>query len=91
MDTCVSIFTNSFPGNLDFSCDLGDIAFVYKYYLSLMGYWREVLPNRILDVSYEGIIADREKYLVNSLPTLAWSGMIGVLISHATATEFVES
>ena len=61
MDTCLSIFTNYFPGNLDFSHDLEDIAFVYRHYLSLMGHWRKVLPNKIMDVSYEEMVANQEK------------------------------
>ncbi|HZZ24567.1 MAG TPA: sulfotransferase, partial [Roseiarcus sp.] len=41
--------------------DRGDIAFFYRQYLRLMGYWRSVLPaDRFIEVEYETLVRDPE-------------------------------
>ena len=61
IDTCLSIWAtpNHMPhegGN-----NKQDIVFVYREYLRLMDHWRSVLPpDRLFEVDYEDLVADRE-------------------------------
>jgi tetratricopeptide (TPR) repeat protein len=58
MDTCFSnlkeLFTEAYP----YSYELGELAAHYGRYRRLMAHWHEQFPGRVLDVSYEGLVAD---------------------------------
>ena len=58
MDTCFSnlkeLFTEAYP----YSYDLGELAAHYGRYRRLMSHWHQQSPGRVLDVSYEGLVAD---------------------------------
>lgn len=58
MDTCFSnlkeLFTEAYP----YSYDLGELAAHYGRYRHLMSHWHQQFPGRVLDVSYEGLVAD---------------------------------
>src|SRR3990167_6856077 len=58
MDTCFSnlkeLFTEAYP----YSYDLGELAAHYGRYRRLMSHWHDQFPGRVLDVSYEGLVAD---------------------------------
>ncbi|MBC7657603.1 MAG: sulfotransferase, partial [Frankiaceae bacterium] len=58
MDTCFSnlkeLFTDAYP----YSYDLGELAAHYGRYRRLMAHWHEQFPGRVLDVSYEALVAD---------------------------------
>lgn len=61
MDTCFSIFATPFTDPPLFSYNLGHIGTVYREYAQLMDHWRSVLPpDRLLDVSYESLVAEPE-------------------------------
>ncbi|MDP2142532.1 MAG: tetratricopeptide repeat protein [Gallionella sp.] len=61
VDTCLSIYFQSFLGTHAYANDLGDLAFYYQEYLRLMSHWRKTLPPEIfLDVPYEGLVEDVE-------------------------------
>jgi hypothetical protein len=61
LDTCVSCFSILFSVAQNHTYDLGELGRYYKRYERLMAYWRTVLPaSRILDVSYEAVVADLE-------------------------------
>ncbi len=62
MDSCFSCYSRLFSGdNLGFTYDLGAVARYWVGYHELMRHWRDVLPpGRILDVSYEAMVADFE-------------------------------
>ncbi len=62
IDTCISCFSKLFkPGEQLFSYDLGELGRYYRRYQQLMEHWRRVLPpGRILDVTYEDVVADLE-------------------------------
>ncbi|MGK6355424.1 sulfotransferase [Sphingomonas sp. DT-207] len=63
MDTILANFRNLFAiGSryYDYSYDLLDIAAYYARFDRLMAFWREALPGRILDLSYEGLVEDQE-------------------------------
>lgn len=60
MDTCLSIFFQHFGGTHSYAYDLAHLGHHYKLYQRLMAHWHEVLPGRIMDVTYERTIADPE-------------------------------
>jgi tetratricopeptide (TPR) repeat protein len=61
VDTCLSIFFANLWGGQDYAWDRGDLAFYYRQYERLMDHWRRVLPaDRLTEVDYETLIADRE-------------------------------
>jgi tetratricopeptide (TPR) repeat protein len=65
IDTCLSIYFQHFEAANTYTNDLGDLAHYYGEYWRLMKHWRAVLPaNTVLEVPYEGLVAD--------LPT--WAG-----------------
>jgi tetratricopeptide (TPR) repeat protein len=51
--TCYAIFKTLFNQGYPFSYDLTEVAEYYIGYHQLMTHWRRVLPDTILDVSYE--------------------------------------
>lgn len=64
MDTCLSnfrqLFTQTSP-YYDYSFDLLDTGRYYAMFARLMQHWRRVLPGRILEVDYEGIVDEQEE------------------------------
>ncbi|HLF58972.1 MAG TPA: sulfotransferase [Alphaproteobacteria bacterium] len=60
MDTCLSCYFARFEHQLNFSFGLESLGAYYRGYRRLMGFWRKVLPVRMLDVDYEDLIADQE-------------------------------
>ena len=62
-DTILANFRNLFAiGSryYDYSYDLLDIAAYYLRFDRLMARWHQVLPGRVLDLSYEALVADQE-------------------------------
>ena len=63
MDTVLANFRNLFATGsryYDYSYDLLDIAAYYARFDRLMALWRETLPGRILELSYEALVDDQE-------------------------------
>jgi len=60
IDTCLSIYFQHFEALNTYTHDLEDLAHYYRQYRRLMRHWRAVLPEAILDVPYEGLVADPE-------------------------------
>ena len=60
MATCFSIYTRKLAGSHPYSYDLQELGAAYRAYERLMGHWRTVLPMPLLDLDYEGLIADQE-------------------------------
>lgn len=64
LDTCISNFRQLF--RLDhtyygYAGDLSDIAHYYILFDRLMAHWREVLPDKVLELQYERLIDDQER------------------------------
>ncbi|GAC1404355.1 MAG: tetratricopeptide repeat-containing sulfotransferase family protein [Novosphingobium sp.] len=62
MDTVLSNFRNLFAVGsryYDYSYDLLDIAAYYERFDRLMAMWREALPDRLIEVRYEDLVADQ--------------------------------
>jgi tetratricopeptide (TPR) repeat protein len=62
MDSCFSCFSRLFiANNLGYTYDLGAVGRYWVGYHALMQHWRAVLPaGRVLEVSYESMVADLE-------------------------------
>jgi tetratricopeptide (TPR) repeat protein len=61
VDTCLSIYFQSFARRMDFAYDRGDLLDFHRQYQRLMAHWREVLPaDRFFEIQYEELVADRE-------------------------------
>jgi len=61
IDTCLSIYCQHFEATHSYANDLGDLAHAYGEYLRLMRHWRRLLPSdRLLEVSYEGLVENPE-------------------------------
>ena len=58
IDTCLGCFKQLFTYHHGFAYDLEEIGRYYRSYRRLMRHWQDVLPTRILDVSYESLVAD---------------------------------
>lgn len=61
VDTCLSCFFQPLdPAIFPFTFDLAHIGQYYGIYADLMAYWEEVLPGRVVQATYEDLIADPE-------------------------------
>jgi len=62
IDTCLSIYFNSFNANHAYSRNLEQLASYYKNnYLEIMKHWKNTLTIPILNVKYEDLIANQEE------------------------------
>jgi tetratricopeptide (TPR) repeat protein len=60
LDACFSTFKQHFAEGQSFSYDLEDLGRYYRSYLSLMDHWDQVLPGKVLHVSYEALVREPE-------------------------------
>ena len=60
MDSCFSTYKQYFAEGQSFSYDLNDLGRYYRCYLQLMDHWDEVLPGKVLHVSYEALVREPE-------------------------------
>jgi tetratricopeptide (TPR) repeat protein len=61
LDTCLSCFSTLFVESLPFTYDLCELGRYHRAYEGLMEHWRAALPpGMMLEVRYEGVIADLE-------------------------------
>jgi tetratricopeptide (TPR) repeat protein len=62
-DTCLSCFFHNFASQgLNFTFDLADLGAFHREYERLMRHWRAVLPLRMLDVPYENLVSEPERW-----------------------------
>jgi tetratricopeptide (TPR) repeat protein len=63
IDTCLSCYFQQFLTGLNYTLDLSDLVHYYREHQRVMTHWRAVLPpGFILDVPYEGLVADQETW-----------------------------
>lgn len=61
IDTCLSCYFQQLSTALSYTMDLSDLAHYCRTHYQLMAHWRSVLPEgTVLDVPYEGLVADQE-------------------------------
>lgn len=63
MGCCFSGFKQLFARGQTFTYDLSDIGRYYRDYMILMDHWERVLPDRVLLVQYEDMVADTENQI----------------------------
>jgi hypothetical protein len=61
MDTCFSNLKELFAEAYPYSYDLDELAAHYGRYRRLMAHWHDRHPGLLLDVSYEGLVAEPER------------------------------
>ena len=60
MACCFSGFKQHFAEGQEFTYGLKQIGKYYRDYVNLMDHWDKVLPNKVLRVQYEDVVADTE-------------------------------
>jgi tetratricopeptide (TPR) repeat protein len=75
MATCYAVFKTLFNQGYPFSYDLAELCEYYIGYHRLMTHWRRMMPDAILDVSYEELVTSpaTEALRVFDHCGLAWS------------------
>jgi predicted Zn-dependent protease len=63
MDACFSTYKQNFAEGQSFSYDLETLGRYYRCYLSLMDQWDQVLPGRVLHLSYEDLVRDPQLHI----------------------------
>lgn len=58
LDTCLSCYFQSFAEGQHFAYDQAALGSVFRLHERLMQHWQQVLPNPILEVSYEKLVSD---------------------------------
>jgi tetratricopeptide (TPR) repeat protein len=58
LDVGVSCYSEFFELRQDFTTDFERFAHYFSHYRRLMDHWREILPGRLLDLSYEQLVTD---------------------------------
>jgi tetratricopeptide (TPR) repeat protein len=59
-DTCLSIYFHRFNREHGYAADLRSLGIFYRLYERLMRHWGEVLSVPVMDVRYEGLVAEQE-------------------------------
>ncbi len=63
IDTCLSIYFQDFRSTIAYANDLDDLAHFYLEYDRLMQHWGRSLPaDLLLEVPYEGLVAEQEAW-----------------------------
>jgi tetratricopeptide (TPR) repeat protein len=63
IDTCLSVYFQTFSTTHPYANDLDNLAHYYGQYVRMMRHWREVLPaTTLLEVPYEALVADQESW-----------------------------
>jgi tetratricopeptide (TPR) repeat protein len=60
-DTCLSCYFTDFASRPTYAYDLEDLGFFHRTHDRLMSHWRSELPVKMIDVSYEDLVARPEE------------------------------
>ncbi|GGA12111.1 tetratricopeptide repeat-containing sulfotransferase family protein [Dyella caseinilytica] len=60
VETCFACYRQLFSNGSHFSYNLDDMASYYLDFVRLCRYWQHRYPQKVLDYSYEGLLADTE-------------------------------
>ena len=72
LDVCFSCYTQDFRG-MAFTTSLKDLGRYHRAYAKLMAHWRAVLPQPMLEVDYEELVANQE---TESRRLIAFCGLV---------------
>jgi tetratricopeptide (TPR) repeat protein len=70
LDTGLSNYFQRFSPDLSYSFDLANIGHFYGEYARLMAHWRQVLPLKMLEISYEDMVLHTETVIRRALEFL---------------------
>lgn len=84
MDACYAIYKFLFEDAYPWSYDLEEIARYYVAYRKLMDHWRSVMPDFVVEVGYEELVADAERVLRRVLDRMGLDWEPAVLDFHAS-------
>ena len=85
IDTCLSCYFQPFSSALAFTMDLSDLAHYYQQYHRLVTHWHTLLPPEyVLEVRYEDLISDQEKWTRKIIDFLDLEWDARCLDFHAT-------
>jgi tetratricopeptide (TPR) repeat protein len=91
-DTALSNYQQNFKakhGGLGYAFDLENIAHEINSYNEMMAHWRAVLPGRMLEITYEELVADQEAVSREMLAFagLAWDSNVTNFHEHKRAVR----
>jgi hypothetical protein len=90
IDTCLSCYFQKFVLSINYTMDLADLAHRYREHSRLMAHWRTALPpGTMLDVPYEGLVADQAGWTQKILDFLGLDWDERVLDFHNTKRPVV--
>jgi hypothetical protein len=76
MDTGLACWRQLFASGNETLYDLAEIGAEQRRYQAMMDHWRTVLPDRVMEVSYEALVADPKnqiRRLVTQICALPWA------------------
>ncbi|MBJ7438010.1 MAG: sulfotransferase [Sphingopyxis sp.] len=65
LDSCFAMFRTLFGQAYPFSYDFHDLARYYAAYDRLMGHWRQTLPGRLNEITYDDLVRSPEEVAKN--------------------------
>ncbi len=74
-DNCLSVYFQHLGGNLNYACDLADIAHYYEQQNALVEHWAGIMPDNLHSVNYDELVTDPEPVVRSVIDFLgvAWS------------------
>jgi tetratricopeptide (TPR) repeat protein len=88
IDTCLSCYFQHFSPAHNFAMSLSDLAHYYREHTRLVAHWRAVLPpESMMDVPYEELVADQEKWTRKILEFLGLTWDARCLNFHETKRQ----
>jgi hypothetical protein len=70
LDNCLSIYFLNLDQGMSYAMDLMDIGHYYREYRRLMGHWKAVFKDDIIDVSYDALVHNVKPQLEQVLVSL---------------------
>lgn len=76
LDNCLSIYSYRFGSDMNYACNLTDIAFYNKQINKLVDHWLSLFADTIFVVDYDYLVHDAEKMIADLLGFLglSWDG-----------------
>ncbi len=67
MDCGLSLYRQYFHSGVEFSYSFEQIACAYKAYIKLMEYWQSALPNKVMQLDFEDLVAEPQQHITRVL------------------------
>jgi Tfp pilus assembly protein PilF len=87
VETCLGCYRQLFRTGNDFSYDLGDLATYWGLYDRLCKHWRELYPQRFIELQYEDLVARPEAEIRRLLESCVLAFDPACLDFHKTQRE----